>query len=524
MPFWKTNWKITKITFAVCTLLLKGFTTLFIYSFLWKFKPKPHYKTFWGSVGSFVLTALLVLVVLLVSSWVVTSDFISSLNFLHLTTSNDVNVFLTLLVYALTLAVLIQTLDSQRASAERTARMEMAKVLTEAFSHSEMFEAIEYFLQVSPYLVDKNGKGRQVYIEEINEKPETKKYRYRILTTLHHAERLYKTEKADTALFTSLITPDIVEVALCLYQLDDYMKDVDKPVYEMVYRVFEDIRTSYLAPYAKAVQNKKEINSKKLQHIRRILCSLQKWDKEWGDEGDIILTDVDLIMVYLIDEKYSLVAYKNISNELNLLDKRFEALAKDSKSTKPFKRFADLYFLRADGKCEQKDYKGAIQDYTKSIELNPKNIYTYSNRGINQVRLGNYLEAIKDFDKAIILDPKFIGGYCNRGIAKYNLAQYEEAIDDYNQAIELNPEDDDAYYLRGLAKDDLEKYEEAVVDYTKAIDLDPQHADAYNNRALTYQQMAQQARAKGNHTEGKDLESKAQADFAQAKRLESEKQ
>ena len=46
--------------------------------------------------------------------------------------------------------------------------------------------------------------------------------------------------------------------------------------------------------------------------------------------------------------------------------------------------------------------------YTKAIELNPKYILAYNNRGNARKELGQHKEAIKDFDKAIQLNPKHI--------------------------------------------------------------------------------------------------------------------
>ena len=55
--------------------------------------------------------------------------------------------------------------------------------------------------------------------------------------------------------------------------------------------------------------------------------------------------------------------------------------------------------------------------------------------------LKQYKEAIGDFDKAIELNPKDAYAYYNRGNAKHDLKQYKEAIADFDKAIELNPKD-----------------------------------------------------------------------------------
>ena len=52
------------------------------------------------------------------------------------------------------------------------------------------------------------------------------------------------------------------------------------------------------------------------------------------------------------------------------------------------------------------DYRGAIDDCTKAIELEPKNDFAWSNRGLARYRLGKYEDALKDADEALRLNPK----------------------------------------------------------------------------------------------------------------------
>ena len=112
----------------------------------------------------------------------------------------------------------------------------------------------------------------------------------------------------------------------------------------------------------------------------------------------------------------------------------------------------------------------------------------------------------EDYTKAIELDPKDAKAYFNRGHAYNELNKYKEAIADYTKAIELDPKYAHAYFNRGFAYDELKKYEEAIADYTKAIELDLTDSDAYSNRGHAYEAL------------GKTKE--AEADFAKAKSLE----
>ena len=54
---------------------------------------------------------------------------------------------------------------------------------------------------------------------------------------------------------------------------------------------------------------------------------------------------------------------------------------------------------------------------TKAIELDPKYVFAYNNRGNAYEKKGEHDLAIADFDKAIEIDPKYAFAYDNRGNA-----------------------------------------------------------------------------------------------------------
>ncbi len=76
----------------------------------------------------------------------------------------------------------------------------------------------------------------------------------------------------------------------------------------------------------------------------------------------------------------------------------------------------------------------------------------YINKGIAKYTLQDYRGAISDYTKAIELDPYYAMAYCGRGTAKYNLQDYKGAITDYTKAVELDPNYAIAYCDRGAAK------------------------------------------------------------------------
>jgi len=94
-------------------------------------------------------------------------------------------------------------------------------------------------------------------------------------------------------------------------------------------------------------------------------------------------------------------------------------------------------------------------------------------------------KAIDDYTRAIELDPKDTKAYYNRGLAYSNLRQYQKAIDDYTRTIELDPKLAIAYYNRGTVYDELRQYQKAIDDYTRTIELDPKYTKAYYKQPWT---------------------------------------
>ncbi|MDT9186184.1 tetratricopeptide repeat protein, partial [Limnospira sp. PMC 289.06] len=63
----------------------------------------------------------------------------------------------------------------------------------------------------------------------------------------------------------------------------------------------------------------------------------------------------------------------------------------------------------------------------------------YNNRGFAHRSQGNYKAAIADYNRAIEINPNYHNAYNNRGFAHRSQGNYKAAIADYNRAIEINP-------------------------------------------------------------------------------------
>jgi lipoprotein NlpI len=171
---------------------------------------------------------------------------------------------------------------------------------------------------------------------------------------------------------------------------------------------------------------------------------------------------------------------------------------------------AAAYSSRGIAKLQKNDWDGAIADFNRALQFDPKLAQAYDNRGLAKTEKGDLEGAITDFNRVLQLNPKNGIAYNNRGNAKAHKGDFDGAIADFNRALQLNPKLAKAYYNRGNAK--REKYDllvsgavdefpfpdydlgtrkvekgylnAAVADFNRTLQLNPKLAKAYDNRGL----------------------------------------
>lgn len=122
---------------------------------------------------------------------------------------------------------------------------------------------------------------------------------------------------------------------------------------------------------------------------------------------------------------------------------------------------------------KQGHYEGAVEQFSKLIEIAPNNADAYKNRGASYMKLEQFDTALADFEKAKELFPELKGLYSNLGVVCYYKKEYEKAIQYYDIELEMAPDNHIAHFNRALCLVELRRDGEALDAIEKTLELKP---------------------------------------------------
>jgi tetratricopeptide (TPR) repeat protein len=145
--------------------------------------------------------------------------------------------------------------------------------------------------------------------------------------------------------------------------------------------------------------------------------------------------------------------------------------------------------INSDKEDRVRYFEEAINAYDKAIEIDPKYVTAWKNKGNVLYSLGRYNESLEALDKAIEIVPEYGLAWYSKGLTLYELGRYEESIQAYDKALETFPDNAGIWYNKGNALEAQGEYDAAVDGYDYAIKLDPSLAEAWHGKGLAFEKL-----------------------------------
>lgn len=138
------------------------------------------------------------------------------------------------------------------------------------------------------------------------------------------------------------------------------------------------------------------------------------------------------------------------------------------------------HFESGKDKYKNRDFEGAVIDFTHALEAEPDNPYFYYERGLSYFHLNKKSLSLLDMNKAQELQPNNPYRYSSRAYIKDACGDLLGAIEDYKRALELDPADAVAHNNLGLLEEKLGRGSKAQYHFQQADDLSKQDGEFRN--------------------------------------------
>ncbi|HAP64086.1 MAG TPA: hypothetical protein DCR93_32910 [Cytophagales bacterium] len=153
-----------------------------------------------------------------------------------------------------------------------------------------------------------------------------------------------------------------------------------------------------------------------------------------------------------------------------------EALADLNKAYQIDPTFPQVYLGRGVLAAVGNDHLNAVENYSHSIDRNPKIRYSYAFRAISYAWLGEFEKAELDIVLANGTDP---GSYWNqlaKGWLSSRKGDQAAAVQIFNQVIDQNPGVPHLWFYRALHYYKSDQFRQAIADFGKTLEISPEYA------------------------------------------------
>ena len=133
----------------------------------------------------------------------------------------------------------------------------------------------------------------------------------------------------------------------------------------------------------------------------------------------------------------------------------------------------------------RKEWAAAIEELTTAIDLAPRFVDAYIQRGKAYQQSGLARLALDDLDQAILLDPvASVALYLAKGRLLTGLGSLDQAIGAYSLAIDIDSQNTGVYIERGRVYLQARRLQDAIGNFSSAVSIDPEELEAPTTIAL----------------------------------------
>ncbi len=232
----------------------------------------------------------------------------------------------------------------------------------------------------------------------------------------------------------------------------------------------------------------------------------RRWLAIWWGSGILAVTAAALIYKHNVDPIHAQESY-DAGVHLLEIARYPQAILSFDRAIDLKTNFADAYLMRARAFAASGQTTNAISDYSKVIELRPRDPQPLIERGRVYVDGKDYQSAIGDAASALALDSTSAVAYLLRGTAVRAMGNLEAALKDFDQAVKLQPSHVN-YFERGTTYQMMNRHEEAIADFTMVIKIEPDVGPPYYSRAKSERALGQLKEAEEDHRQGRIIDSK----------------
>src|SRR3989304_949053 len=133
-----------------------------------------------------------------------------------------------------------------------------------------------------------------------------------------------------------------------------------------------------------------------------------------------------------------------------------------------------------------KKYELALEEFNKTLEINPRYYLAYYNAGVIYQLQGDLERARWAYEESLKISPGYFRSYYNVGIVYKKIGALDKAVSSYEKAIALDPRHPFVYNNLGVVLTDMGELKKAEAVFVRAIEINPRYEKAYYNLGNVY--------------------------------------